>query len=128
MKKIVSLSCVMSIALASCLVAPTHAVVPLLNPLAAGESHSLFISNPVSNPTIVTQGFFPQNIVRGMGSYGPSAKELGSIPPSGSPPPELPFPAHRGLPRRITAATSGRLSTGARGAGGRRRGAQRCPA
>lgn len=76
-----------SVALASSLIAPTHAVVPLVNPLAAGAGHSLFISNPVSSPTIVMQGFFPQNIVRGMG-YGAEGgvKVLGSIPPSGSPP------------------------------------------
>ncbi len=69
-----------SVALASCLAAPTHAVVPLGNPLAAGDAYSLFIANPVSNPTIVIPSFAPQNVVRGMGDwqYG----ELGSIPPA----------------------------------------------
>ncbi len=87
MKKIVSLMSLVPTVLAISLAAPTYAVVPLVNPLAAGESHSLFIFNPVSNPTIIMQGLFPQNIVRGMGhSIEAGYKILGSIPPSGSPP------------------------------------------
>ena len=87
MKKVISLAPFIAIALANSPAAPTHAVVPLLNPLAAGEGHSLFISNPVSNPTMVIQGFFPQNIVRGMG-HGVEGgfMVLGNIPPSGLPP------------------------------------------
>lgn len=80
MKKVVSLASLLSIALASCLAAPTHAVVPLGNPLAASAQFSLFIAHPVPNPTIVIPSFAPQNVVRGMGFS--HAGELGSIPPS----------------------------------------------
>ena len=82
MKKVVSLASLLSIALASCLAAPIHAVVPLGNPLAAGNEFSLFIAHPVPNPTIVIPSFAPQNVVRGMGhsDFG----DLGSIPPLNS--------------------------------------------
>ena len=79
MKKIISIASLTSAALASCLTTPAHAVVPLGNPLAAGDAHSLFISNPVWNPTIVMPSFSPQNVVRGMGDR--QYAELGSIPP-----------------------------------------------
>ena len=69
-----------SITLATSLIAATHAVVPLGNPLAAGRTHSLFIANPVTNPMIVPP-FTPQNIVRGMGDQ---YHGLGSIPAPGN--------------------------------------------
>lgn len=80
MKKVVSLASPLSIALASCLAAPTHSAVPPGNPLAAGESHSLFISNPVPNPIIITPWLIPQNVVRGMGHHSFGGSNLGSIP------------------------------------------------
>jgi alpha-tubulin suppressor-like RCC1 family protein len=82
MKKVVSLASLLSIALASFLVAPTHAVVPLGNPLAAGSEFSLIIANPVPNPTLVNPPFAPQNVVHGMGHN--DSGDLGSIPPLNS--------------------------------------------
>lgn len=98
MKKAVSLTSLISIALASCLVAPTDAAVPLGNPLAAGQYHSLFIANAVNNPAIVPP-FTPQNIARGMGGdYHPDGSNswLGTIPPTGST-----YEERRFLPRTV---------------------------
>ena len=91
MKKVISPASFASIALASCVIAPTHAVAPLGNPLAAGEHHSLFIANAVNIPVIVPL-FTPQNVVRGMG--GPlfidgSSTWLGNSPLSASTTSEL---------------------------------------
>ncbi len=80
MKKAVSLTTLISIALASCLIAPMQAAVPLGNPLAAGSAHSLFIANAVNNPVILPP-FTPQNVVRAMGILDDG---LGNIPPAGS--------------------------------------------